>query len=638
MASQASSAPRFGPYELARRLGAGGMAETFVAVRRGPGGFEQHVCLKRILPAFEENVEFVRLFLEEARVSARLRHTNIVQVLDFGVVEGSHFLALELVEGLDMRIVLEQLRGNDEAMTSGLVSYLAFELGAALDFAHEAGPDGSVKGVVHRDISPSNVLLSRAGEVKLTDFGIAKAMNTTHITRSGNIKGKVPYMAPEYALKMQYDARSDLFALGVTLYEALVGKRPFDGLTELDTMRRIQDGEHVPLHEAAPGVPAALSSAIEQLLLPDPDQRYPNAAEFLDALVDVAPPPTSRRILGDLVRRCTARKQEETEQRKAQHAAWFESPGLAATAAPGNRTEAVHDEPAPVPGAVKIASPTAETRTREANDGAPLPDGGTHDIGTARTLAVATPGGVRAPRAIAAAQTKPLAGAQGDTARSSPNEFAQQTDETPIAGATPGVRRAPPTWAWSALGLALLAIVVGGVWSGTTESDGEPPDVHVASEPATTAIDRAAPTGAEAIDTARAAEPTEGATGDTASTVGAIEPAAPTEPEAEEPTDDARRRHARARDRALLPTERETEATRPVERRASSAPPETPATLSVIVIPFGDVWVDGRHIGTAPIDVDVEPGRHVVAAGEGSPTKRTTVQVTAGQRRRVVLR
>ena len=630
------------------------MAETFLAVRRGPGGFEQHVCLKRILPAFEENAEFVRLFLEEARVSARLRHTNIVQVLDFGVVEGSHFLALELVEGLDMRIVLEQLRGNDEAMTSGLVSYLAFELGAALDFAHEAGPDGSVKGVVHRDISPSNVLLSRAGEVKLTDFGIAKAMNTTHITRSGNIKGKVPYMAPEYAMKMQYDARSDLFALGVTLYEALVGRRPFDGLTELDTMRRIQDGEHVPLPEAAPGVPAALSSAIERLLLPNPDDRFANAADFLDALVDVAPPPTSRRILGELVRRCMARRQEETEQRKAQQAAWFESPGGVADAVAREGTEALNAEPAPLPGAVKIASPSAETRTREPTGVAAPREGFTHDIGTAQTLAVATPGSVKSPGPRAGAQTKPLDGAPPrhgvavaptkpvadaphDTVQSPPNEFAQ--DRTPLPASIAPARRGPPAWAWAALAVATVGVAAAGIGIGMAGSSDEPPEVQAASpatEPATaTGVEH----GAVERVTAQGEDTTEPAT----EALPVAQPAT-NEPEATEepPPSEANDAPARPRSQSQRETRaRAAEATarEPAERRTRSArASEAPATLSVIVIPFGDVWVDGRHVGTAPLDVEVPAGRHVVAAGEGSPTKRTTVQVTPGQRRRVVLR
>ncbi|MEM1418708.1 MAG: protein kinase, partial [Myxococcota bacterium] len=294
---------QLGPYRLLHRLGAGGMAETFLAVRHGPGGFEQRVCLKRILPAFEQDAEFVRLFLEEARVSARLRHANVAQVLDFGVVDGSHFLALELVEGLDLRALLRVLAAEDDRLTSGLVCFLAYELSAALDFAHGATRDGQPSGVVHRDVSPSNVLLSTAGEVKLTDFGIAKAWNQPGVTESGVVKGKVPYMAPEYARTGRFDPRSDLFALGVTLYESLAGRRPFQGVTDLDTLDRIGRGVFTPLREHVPTAPAQLVEAIESLLAAEPDDRPQTAGALLDALVDVAPPPTARRILGELVRR-----------------------------------------------------------------------------------------------------------------------------------------------------------------------------------------------------------------------------------------------------------------------------------------------------------------------------------------------
>ncbi len=296
-----SGGPRFGAYELVRRLGTGGMAETFVALRRGPGGFEQRVCLKRILPVHAGADVFVKMFLAEARIAARLSHGNIVQVLDFGEVKGAPYLALELIDGLDLRRMLRGIWGRGQTLTSGLIAHLAFELGAALDFAHDADSRGRVRGVVHRDISPANVLVSAAGEIKLADFGIAKAMYETRTPSEGGMKGKIPYMSPEYALRGHCDARSDLFSLGVLLYEAASGRRPFDGRTDIETLENLERGEFVPLRTHLPEIPAELARVIDRCLASTPADRFANAEQLLHALEAVPPPPTARRILADRV-------------------------------------------------------------------------------------------------------------------------------------------------------------------------------------------------------------------------------------------------------------------------------------------------------------------------------------------------
>ncbi|HEX5661833.1 MAG TPA: serine/threonine-protein kinase [Polyangiales bacterium] len=294
---------RLGPFELQRRLGAGGMAETFLAVRRGPAGFEQRVCIKRILPAYESDQDFVTSFLAEARTSASLRHANIVQVLDFGAHEGSHYLALELIDGLDLRGLL----ARDTVLDAELVVLIAAEIAAALAYAHSADEDHPQ--VIHRDISPSNVLVSRNGELKLTDFGIARVVGGSMNTASGVIKGKIPYMPPEYIDGGKFDARGDLFALGVMLFELLHGFRPFDGDSELDTLRRIANGDRKPFTASAG--PAVLA-CIERCLAKDPAKRYADARELLDALPTVHTH-RARKRLAELVRARTSRVPGESQ-------------------------------------------------------------------------------------------------------------------------------------------------------------------------------------------------------------------------------------------------------------------------------------------------------------------------------------
>jgi hypothetical protein len=291
--------PRFGPFEPVQRLGAGGMAETFVAVRRGPAGFEQRVCIKRILPAYEADRDFVEAFLREARTSAQLRHANIVQVLDFGVADDSHYLALELIDGIDLRALLRR-RSDSPALDAELVTLIAGDLALALDHAHGGGQ--ARDAIVHRDISPSNVLASRAGEIKLTDFGIARAIGGTQHTATGIIKGKVPYLPPEYIEHGEFEARSDLFSLGVMLHELLTGQRPFDGESDLDTVRRIISGERRELRALAPEAPAALLDCIERLLATRPEERPGSASALLDMLPQI-PVHRVRMRLGELVRR-----------------------------------------------------------------------------------------------------------------------------------------------------------------------------------------------------------------------------------------------------------------------------------------------------------------------------------------------
>jgi serine/threonine protein kinase len=291
---------QLGPYKLVSRLGGGGMAETFVAIRTGPGKFTQRVCLKLVLPFYREDEDFARLFEREARLAAKLRHSNIVGVIDFGDIDGISYMALELVDGLDLRALLDAQ--NDNRLPSDFVVLCGLAIAHALEHAHKplGGNGADDEGIVHRDISPSNVLISRRGEVLLTDFGVAKAISSTSRKQSA-VKGKVPYMAPEYLRSEPLDGRADLFALGVVLFESLAGERPYEGEHDPAIIMRILKGEHPPLTKLAPEAPQGLCQIIERLLEPDRENRPPNATVVIEVLDEFAPSSKVRRRLGQQV-------------------------------------------------------------------------------------------------------------------------------------------------------------------------------------------------------------------------------------------------------------------------------------------------------------------------------------------------
>src|SRR5262249_11826619 len=215
---------RFGKYIVLEKLGQGGMAEVHRAIMTGPRGFQKTVALKRILPIFGELVDFRERFIEEARVAADLTNSNIVHVFDFGEISGTYYIAMELVDGLDADELVHLARGHGESMRLA-APYVVSQAARGLAFAHGAERDGQLLGLVHRDVSPQNILISRSGEVKVTDFGIVKVTTAVNrLTATGAIMGKLRYMSPEQAFKMPLDGRSDVFALGLVLHELLTGE------------------------------------------------------------------------------------------------------------------------------------------------------------------------------------------------------------------------------------------------------------------------------------------------------------------------------------------------------------------------------------------------------------------------------
>jgi tRNA A-37 threonylcarbamoyl transferase component Bud32 len=270
-----------GRYRIVQRLATGGMAEVYRARAVGPEGFEKDVCLKRILPQFARDAELVEMFKNEARLAAKLQHANIVQIFDFGEEDGAYYLAMELVEGRDLRGWLEAARRAREHFPIALAAFVVHEAARGLAYAHGRREAGQPMGVVHRDVSPHNLLVSRAGEVKVADFGIAKVASRAAATRSGVLKGKVGYMSPEQARGAKIDARTDVFALGVVLWELCARRRLFRGETETETLGLVLNAEIEPLHHLDPAIPEKLSRIAERALDRDLARRYASMDEMV---------------------------------------------------------------------------------------------------------------------------------------------------------------------------------------------------------------------------------------------------------------------------------------------------------------------------------------------------------------------
>ncbi len=270
-----------GRYTILGKLADGGMAEIFLAVQHGAEGFEKQVVLKRILTQYSADPQFRNMLLDEAHISMTLQHGSIVQVLDLGVAAGRYFLALELVDGWDLEKILQRAYKAEMVFPTALGLYVVAEVCRALAYAHGKSRDGKPLGIVHRDISPNNVLLSGEGEVKLADFGIAKAQRKREQTAAGVIKGKVAYMSPEQARGEAIDRRSDIFSVGSMLYRMMTDRLPFEANNDLESLLRVQKAEFVAPQDAKPGIGASVAAIIRRAMRLHPSERYQTAEEML---------------------------------------------------------------------------------------------------------------------------------------------------------------------------------------------------------------------------------------------------------------------------------------------------------------------------------------------------------------------
>jgi hypothetical protein len=282
---QAQPPQTFGRYLLLKRIAKGGMAEIHRAVAFGEQGFAKPVAIKRMLPALSRESKFVDMFIDEAKLAAGLHHANIVELHDFGCIDNRLFHVMEYVQGLNVSQIINGLKQLGQPVPVALACFIVIEALYGLDHAHRnRDPQGRPQHIIHRDISPSNILVSFDGAVKLADFGIAKVTWSRQRTRTGVIKGKFKYMSPEQARGRDLDQRSDLFSLGVCLYKMLTLRDAYEGKTEQTQLLQARQAEFIPPRRINPAVAEPLEAIVLRAMQREREQRYPTAAALRDAL------------------------------------------------------------------------------------------------------------------------------------------------------------------------------------------------------------------------------------------------------------------------------------------------------------------------------------------------------------------
>jgi serine/threonine protein kinase len=275
---------QLGKYTVIRRLGVGGMAEVFLCRLVGIGGFEKHVVVKKIRADIATDEEFITMFFDEARLAANLSHPNIIQTFEVDQLDGTPYIAMEYVRGATVSSVLQKLRAAQTTMPFGHLAYIFAGVCGGLDHAHNArDASGRALNIVHRDVSPQNIIVSLDGTPKIFDFGVAKARGSLSLTGADRVKGKFSYMAPEQLRALPVDAKADVYAVGVCMYEAVTGRRPFSGTTEPELFAARLKGEFRMPSELAPSIPVELEHLILSAMASDPADR-PSAAELQDSL------------------------------------------------------------------------------------------------------------------------------------------------------------------------------------------------------------------------------------------------------------------------------------------------------------------------------------------------------------------
>ena len=272
---------KFGKYQLLQKIAAGGMAELYRAKVTRDHGFEKLVAIKKILPHLTDQGNLVKAFIDEAKLAAHLQHENIVQIYDFGSIDDEYFIAMEYLFGKDLRKLTDKAKKTAAPLSLENTLYIISRICAGLDYSHNLKDlQGKPLNIIHRDINPQNIFLTYEGQVKIIDFGIAKAASHNSTTHEGLIKGKLAYMSPEQATGNTIDHRSDIFSTGIIFYELLAGRRMFEGET-MQVYSKVREAQYEPLDKLLPDLPARIHEVVEGALAKDPDQRYQTCGEML---------------------------------------------------------------------------------------------------------------------------------------------------------------------------------------------------------------------------------------------------------------------------------------------------------------------------------------------------------------------
>jgi serine/threonine protein kinase len=637
---------QLGKYEILQRLASGGMAEIFLARAVGVLGFDKLVVIKRILPHLAQRKDFVGMFLDEARIATTLTHANVVQTHEVGIHGKSYFMVMEYLAGEDVRSIVRALIKRGERLPLQHALEIAIGVAAGLHYAHEKKDrEGKPLAIVHRDVTPQNVIVTFEGGVKLLDFGIAKAANRINETRSGSFKGKVPYMSPEQCRGEPLDRRSDIFSLGIMLHEMTLGRRLFRGETDFQILKQIVEGPIARPSQIEPSYDPELDAIVMRALERDPKRRFASARELQEALEELAHQrrlrlsPLSladfvRALFGDQVgaweRAAAASDREQLQEHLATVLAVRQADLAAEESAGGDESEPL--APASPPPSVDVALESFELRPRRGS-----------------RVGLVLAGALAAAIAVVAwrARVQPPANAPSANAPSSAPANAPQNAAANAAWANAPAGNAPSLNAAAARSAAAI--------------DPASPDA-VGAAPAAALLDvQTVPDGAELIldgkllaqhSPARLAGITPGATHTLVVRLpghaGVAQRFSLDAGEEASMEIDLRRAHAAAPVKHVRPA-RDHEATRVAAAPRAAAPPiaappppavapapprpEGEGTLVVASSPWCNVTVDGQARGTTPLSVKLKAGAHqVVLANPEFHIKRTlAVEVAPNQ-------